>query len=173
MSKDELMKWFYEMLFSCYPVKHIEYPDSILWIYDENFIRKFKISKVSNKIIKIPKTIKGCILFETKITDNYLYCDYNKIWLFIADNYNRNIDVPYNDYIVIEYIVKGFLNEYSDIIENNINSSYFLLLNDKNRFLSYTPKATLLFHSKMNNSKKYITPYLDETLNLNLNNIKL
>lgn len=160
MNKDELVKWFYGNLFSCYPVKHIEYPNSILWIYDENFIRKSKISKLNNNKIIFPKNIKGDILFETNIEDDYLYCDYSKIWSYIAENYTNS---SYNDYTVIEYVIKDILNDYIKLPNINIATSYINLLNgETNKMQSYIPKAHSMFVYKMLDSNNLIS-YLDES----------
>jgi len=165
MQKDKLVKWFYEKLFSCYPVKHIDYPNSIFWIYDEKFIRKNKISKLNNQSIKFPKNIKGSILFETKSNVKYLYCDYSKIWSYVGDNYiNNNISCRdlYNDYTIIEYVIKDILNDYSKISTNNSYPTYLSLLNNsKNNFDSFIPKAHMMFDSIMVYSKNNLTSYID------------
>lgn len=158
MSKDELMKWFYETLFSCYPVKHVDYPKTIFWLYDEKFVRKIKISKLNNKEIKFPKTIKGDLLFETNDISNILYCDYSKIWLYVAKNYtNDNYTTnSYNDYIDVEYVIKDFLNEYPNIKGYNIDTADISSLKDEyNKMKFYAPKANLTFNSKLNYLKTF------------------
>jgi hypothetical protein len=44
MSKEELIKWFWNKFKSCYPVYHEKYPDSIFIFYDEQFLRQKKLA---------------------------------------------------------------------------------------------------------------------------------
>lgn len=148
MSKDELMIWFYEKLFSCYPVKNVDYPGSIFWFYDEKFIRKIKISKVNNKDVRLPRKVKGICLFEEDTTTGCFNCDYNQIWMFISNNY---IDDTKCDYETVQYLVKEFLNSYDDnrydvwLLFNN-----FIKINN----LDYIPKAHWLLDLKTDHFDK-------------------
>lgn len=144
MTKDELKTWFYEKLFSCYPVKNDEYPNSIFWYYDDKFIRKYKISKVGNKEIKLPKKVNGICLFETDIENKFLYCDYSEIWTFIGYNYN----ITY-DYLSIQYIITDFLSDFSTMTLEYVKYSCLNILND-NLMKIYTPKANTMFLTKTN-----------------------
>jgi len=163
MQKDELVKWFYEKLFSCYPVKHIDYPNSTYWVYDEEFIRKIKISKLNNKSIKFPRNIKGNILFEINNNDNYLYCDYSKIWSYISDNYtNTNNDI-FNDYTVVEYVIKEVLNDCLKMSTYNISSKFLMLLDKSSKLKTCIPKANMMFDSKMFDSKNNLKSCIEET----------
>jgi len=166
MDKGDLVKWFYETLFSCYPVKHIDYPNSVFWIYDEKFVRNIKISKINNNPIKFPNIVKGEILFETSSDDNYLYCDYSKIWKYVGDNYINCIHKnSYNDYTVIEYVIKDILNDYYKLSSYNIFPTFINLLNDdKCKMDNYIPKAYMMFGSKIINSKTNLKSYVDDIL---------
>jgi hypothetical protein len=43
MNKQELINWFNEKLMNCY---HIKKDDTILWIYDKNFVRARKLASI-------------------------------------------------------------------------------------------------------------------------------
>lgn len=103
MEKEELSKWFYNKLNSCYPVKHDDYPNDIFWFYDEQIVRKIKLCKINNTEITITK-VKGTCLFEQNLTNKNLWCDYNIIWSFFEKNYNVN----YSD---IQSLITSILSE--------------------------------------------------------------
>ena len=104
MTKEEISNWFINKLTSCYPVKHYDYPDSILWFYDENFIRKIKLCKLNNQYISLPNKVSGICLFEQNIKNKVLSCDYNEIWCFFKTNYINN----YSD---IQSLIKDLLSD--------------------------------------------------------------
>jgi len=154
MSKDDLRLWFYEKLFSCYPVIDNYDDNKLMWFYDDSFIRKCKISKLNNKEIKLPKKINGDCLFETDELNN-IHCDYSRIWNFIGNNYTLN---EYNDYETIQYIIKEFLIDYSTISNINkqlIDFNFF----DTSRLSSYTPNANVTLEFKRDLYKGLKTNY--------------
>ena len=91
MSKDELIKWFWEKFNSCYLVKHKDLPESIFMFYDPQFIRKLKLANISGE--KINKTdITGFCLFQQDWKNKIFYYDYNEIWGYLYSNYSINYD---------------------------------------------------------------------------------
>lgn len=86
MSEEELKCWFFNKLNSCYQVKNIDFPDRIIWVYDESHIRKIKLCKLSNVKFKLPNKLSGVCLFEQDLNNNILYCDYYSIWNIIYMN---------------------------------------------------------------------------------------
>jgi hypothetical protein len=126
MNKEELSEWLLNKFNSCYPVKRAAYPDSIYWIYDEQFIRKLKLSKLNNKTVKLPINIKGILLFEQNKKDKVLFCDYDEIWKFFKDNY-------YTDsYIILKNLI-------TDILHNNKNINSYSITQES---LDYNLKFT-------------------------------
>ncbi len=85
MNKQELINWFNEKLMSCY---HIKKDDTILWIYDKNFVRYCKLASIDGSEISLPKEIKGDVLFEQDLKNEHFWCHYNKIWSFLKTNYS-------------------------------------------------------------------------------------
>ena len=109
MNTEELKKWFFNMLYSCYPVIHSDYPDDLFWYYDESYIRKVKLSKLSGDEITLPTKIKGVCLFNQDIKSKILYCDYDVIWLVFYKEYNNN------NYSEIQELINGWLKEESKL----------------------------------------------------------
>ena len=108
MSEQELRIWFFDMLYSCYPVKHDDYPNSVFWFYDDKFIRKIKLCKLSGNSIKLPSKVKGKCLFEQNIKSRYLWCDFDEIWSVFYKEYKNN----YND---VQSLIKSWLEEESKL----------------------------------------------------------
>jgi len=104
MTKEELSDWFWSKLYSCYPVKHKDYPDYIFWYYDEKFARKIKLCKLNNQEIKLPNKVNGICLFEQDTTTMYLWCDHKEIWSFFQQNYKDK----YNE---IQLLIKEILSD--------------------------------------------------------------
>ena len=68
MTEQELKVWFFDKLYSCYPVKHDDYADSIFWYYDELLVRKNKICKITGREITLPNKITGKCFFVCNLT---------------------------------------------------------------------------------------------------------
>jgi len=90
MSEQETINWFWNKFKSCYTVQHIDYPNNIFMLYDENFVRQIKLSKLSGKENKIPNKIKGVCLFEIDFENNNFWYNYSDIYSFLYDNYLSN-----------------------------------------------------------------------------------
>ena len=75
MTEEELKKWFWDKYNSCYPYKHVQFPDSIFMYYDINFIRAKKLATILNKDFEYPTEVKGNCLIEytTKVKGNCLF----------------------------------------------------------------------------------------------------
>ncbi len=125
MSKEELTKWFLDKFNSCYPVIHNEHENSVFFLYDEQYIRKVKLSIIENSEIPNPKNFKGDILFELNNRTKTLYCDYSKIWTFIAKNHVNNYH-EIQDFLfeIINKLDK--LNEYTTIKHYSVNFYTFI-----------------------------------------------
>ena len=104
MTEQELKVWFFDRLNSCYPVIHDDYPDSILWFYDKQFIRKFKLCKLSGEENELPSKVSGRCLFEQYMKNKVLYCDFDEIWSVFYKEYSDN----YND---VQRLIKSLLEE--------------------------------------------------------------
>jgi len=87
MSKEESSEFFWNIFNCCYPVKSDEFPNCILWIYDEKFNRKLKLCIINNQGISIPKNMNtGSLLFVQNINKKNLYINNNEIWNFFDNN---------------------------------------------------------------------------------------
>ena len=104
MTKYELTKWFWNKFNSCYPVKHDDLPDRIFWVYDEKFIRKLKLCKLTNQEITLPNKVQGKCLFDQDLKTEYLWCDNEEIWSFFKQNYKDN-------YYDIQSLIKDILSD--------------------------------------------------------------
>jgi hypothetical protein len=100
MMNKELEKWFYNKFNSCYLMEDLEISGNFFMIYDEQFIRQRKLSRVLNEEVKMPTEIKGICLFHLNIKELHLWCNYYEIWSFFEDNY------PYSYEDIQEFIKK-------------------------------------------------------------------
>ncbi len=109
MNKEELKKWFWNKFNSCYKVKHSDYPESIYYFYDEQFIRQKKLSRiVGGQELEYPSEVKGICLFEQDSKNGCLYCKYNEIWSFFETNFSPN-------YSEIQSFIKNLLEEHDKL----------------------------------------------------------
>ena len=135
MTKEELTIWFWNKFNSCYPVVHDDYPDSIFWFCDPNYIRKIKLCKLNNQKIILPNKVIGTCLFEQDSKYSCLYCKFDEIWLFFKQNYKDN----YDD---IQSLIKEIL---SDTTKLNVYTPLGLCriyrydLSDTTKLNVYTP----------------------------------
>ena len=91
MKTEELKKRFWEKFNNCYYVVHEDYPRSLFMYYDEKFIRKIKLYKITGeKIIETPNKPSGVCLFEQDYKDGYFYIDYDEMISFFYKNYSSN-----------------------------------------------------------------------------------
>jgi hypothetical protein len=135
MTEQELKIWFFDKLCSCYPAKQDDIPDSIFWVYDEQFIRKMKLCKINNQKVKLPNKVNGICLFEQDTENRYLYCKTNEIWSVFILNYS-------NKYLDIQKLIKGWLEETNKLnlyTPNGGGIFRFTELEDTNKLNLYTP----------------------------------
>ena len=104
MNKEELKEWFWDKFNNCYFVVHEDYPRSLLMYYDEKFIRKMKLFKLSGKKIEQPNKPSGICLFEQDYKNGYFYMNYDEISLFLYENYSYN-------WLEIRKLVDSWLKE--------------------------------------------------------------
>lgn len=137
MTKEELKIWLSNKIDSCYYVKHLDIPDNIFLYYDEQLIRKMKLSKLKNEEYKQDKINGICLFHIDNNSDNFYFdCDIS-IWTFIKDNYS-------NDYNDIQELINDIINtkKYEKIRCNNILNAYaepldnfYLLSNIENLYV--------------------------------------
>ena len=110
MGKEELIKWFANILYNCYHYKLDN--DDILWVYDPVYVRKKKLGILLNKEVELPPYDENKVVFYQDQKNKLLYCSYAEIWSFLYDNYSPN----YGD---VELFIKNSLemilnlNEYT------------------------------------------------------------
>jgi len=104
MNKEELIDWFCDKYNSCYPVIHPDCPQSIFMFYDKQFVRNFKLCKLSGASIKLPSKVTGICLFEQNMHYKLFYYNYNEIHQFLYKNYN-------NSSTEINKFIKNILND--------------------------------------------------------------
>jgi hypothetical protein len=130
MNEQELKVWFWDKFNSCYPIKHDEYPDSIFWIYDEQYIRKIKLCKINNQDIILPNKVSGVCLFEQNIENEFLYCNTIDIWYVFLPNYSAN-------YFDIKKLITGWLKDTTKLnvyAASHRKLDLFLNLEDTTKF---------------------------------------
>ena len=136
MTKEELTKWFWNKFYSCYPAIHEYYPDSIFYLYDEQFIRQKKLCRITGERLEYPLKPSGTVLFERDSKNKYFCCKYNEIWSFFETNFTAN-------YGEIQSFIKTMLEEHDKIILTP-KSSYQLII----KSLKEHDKMSVLRHSK-------------------------
>src|ERR1035437_6827267 len=94
MTKKEITNWILNKIKYCYPTKHEKYPDNIIYMYDEKYIRKLKLGKINNQKINLPDKPKGICMFTQNLKYNIIYFNSD----IIAKVFNDNNIVNY-DYI--------------------------------------------------------------------------
>ena len=166
MTKEEISDWFIDKFNSCYSVKHDDFPDSIFWVYDEQFIRKLKLCKLDNKNLKINK-INGICLFEQDKKCHNFYCDYNEIWSFLKNNYTDKYDdiqstikdILSDNTKLNVYIPLSLYHPGSELLSDNTKLnvyiphmwswSYYQQLSDNTKLNVYIPLHTEISHRRL------------------------
>jgi len=108
MNREEISKWFWNKFNSCYPVVHENYPESIFMIYDEQFLRQRKLSRVLDEELIYPTEVKGKYLFHQDYKNGWFECSYDEIWSFFKRNYSSN-------YTDIQTLIKNLLVEHDKL----------------------------------------------------------
>ena len=90
MNKEELKIWFWKKFDSCYPVTHVDYPKSIFYYYDKQYLRQKKLSRITGEALEYPSAVQGICLFEQDEKNGYLWINYYEIWSFFESNYSSN-----------------------------------------------------------------------------------
>jgi len=146
MNKKELIKWFCDKFNSCYSVKHDDYPDVILWFYDETYIRKLKLYKLNKQENILPNKVKGICLFRQDTRKKIFWCNYNEIWEFLEDNYK---DGDYNE---IQLLIKN-------VLSNNIELK------------EYDPKLTDIISSRIISNNEKLSSCYPASMRVNFNEL--
>ena len=150
MKNEELKDWFLNKFNNCYYVAHDDYPKSLFMYYDEKFVRKMKLCKLSGKEVIYPKIPPGICLFEQDYKNEHFFIDYNEITSFLYQNYSTNwkdiknlIDSWLKDSVLkmIEYetdIFCKFLKEIEKLTTSqySINDTFYLKDVEKLNMLS-------------------------------------
>ena len=108
MKTKDLSKWFWNKYYSCYKVKHQDYPESVFLFYDPQFIRQRKLARITGESIEYPLKPSGICLFEQDWKNEYLWCKTNVIWSFFEKEYSSN----YNN---IQSFIKELLEEHDKL----------------------------------------------------------
>ena len=108
MTKEELKNWFWNKFNGCYKVNHSDYPESILYFYDEQFIRQKKLSRIVGESIEYPTNVVGKCLFKQDLKYERFWCKYDEIWSFFEENFSTN-------YIEIQSFIKELLEEHDKL----------------------------------------------------------
>ena len=136
MTKEELSKWFWNKYNSCYPVVHEKYPENIFMIYDEQFLRQKKLTRVLNEDLIYPTEVKGRCLFRQDYKNHNFWCDYNEIWSFFERNYSTN-------YTHIQTFIRSLLEEHDKLIvltPHNCIWFFLLQLEEHDKLIVLTPR---------------------------------
>jgi hypothetical protein len=140
MSEEELQQWFWNKFFSCYIVKHDDFPNRLYMMYDIQFLRKIVINNILGKPFEYPKEVKGDCIFIQDYNNKYLYCDYARIWLYLRHNYS------------VDRFIQPLIEKWmSDIPELNVLTPVFDLhntytTNEDNNLKILTPKRSIIFY---------------------------
>ena len=103
-TKEELKDWFFKKFKNCYYVVHEDFPQSLFMYYDEIFIRKMKLCKLSGRELIYPKKPSGVCLFEQDYKNGFLYMNYDEITSFLYKNYSSK-------WIDVKELVNSWLKE--------------------------------------------------------------
>ena len=144
MTKEELTKWFWNKFYSCYPVKHQDYPDSIFYLYDKHFIRQKKLCRITGERLELPEVFSGMVLFEQDLKNKYFCCRYDEIWSFFQTNFNPN-------YLEIQSFIKSMLEEHDKM--NVFTPDYdlaleYYMLEEHDKMNVFTPLSCTHIESK-------------------------
>lgn len=82
MTKEE----FFNLMNECYLAKNDNYPNSLFYIYDKQYIRQKKLNRILENEEECFSE-NGKIYFEVDCKNNYLYVN-NNIWHKIGNNYS-------------------------------------------------------------------------------------
>lgn len=106
MSDEELKCWFFNKFNNCYQVKHKYFTNTIYFVYDESYIRKSKLSALSNNEVTLPTNVSGICLFKYNIISGHIWfdCDYYEIWVFFYKNSTY-------DYLGVQSLLKSWLSD--------------------------------------------------------------
>ena len=87
MTENELKIWFWNKYNSCYPIR---YYDDIFMIYDKNFLRQRKLSRVLGTTLEYPTKVEGICLFKLDLKQHYFDCGWHEIWSVLKDNHDAS-----------------------------------------------------------------------------------
>ena len=108
-------------------------------IYDINFIRAKKLANIINKDVEYPTEVKGVCLFEQDLKNEWLCCDYEKIWTFFKNNYSGNSQE-------ISDLIKGWLEEHNKLkilTPMYLYFHQFSMLEEHDKLKVLTPKNNI------------------------------
>ena len=143
MSKEELSRWFWNKFNSCYSVVHDDNPNNIFMIYDKNFLRQMKLSRVLGTKLEYPEKVEGICLFRQDLKNQDFRCDYYEIWSFLEKNYSR-------DYSEVQSFIKNLLNEHDKL---SVKTPYFEItslyskLSEHDKLSAFTPNQLYKYMS--------------------------
>ena len=166
MEREELKKWFRNKFNGCYKVKHSDYPKSIFYFYDEQFLRHKKLARLVGEEVVYPTEVKGICLFRQDLKTKRLWCKYAEIWSFFETNLSTN-------YVDIQSFIKELLLEHDKLSASIPTAKRIVIgINLEEQLSVYTPNNTeitedinLEEHDKLSGSTPCFTTnnvYLDD-----------
>ena len=145
-TKEELYKWFWKKFDSCYLVELVDNKGNYYMYYDEQFLRKKKLSRIiGDEEIIYPTKPKGRVLFFQDWKNERLWCDYKEIWSYFEINYIDN-------HQEIKDLITWMLEEYdklSVLTPKPSHINFFNLLEEYDKLSVLTPRLALYITSKM------------------------
>jgi hypothetical protein len=149
MSNDELSKWFWNKFNSCYVVVHESLPESIYMIYDKNFIRQQKLSRVTSSQYPLNYNKSGICLFHLDFKNRWFDCDSDEIWAFFEKNYSPH-------YYEIQSFITRLLTEQAKLSTLTIDKFSGTLLPHVVRLGTLTVQSDRYALSEEDNDKLHI-----------------
>ena len=137
MSEEELKVWFFDRFNNCYPVKHDDFSNRLYWFYDEQFVRKIKLCRLSGEKIELPSNVNGICLFDQDIKNKYLHCDFDEIWTV----FNKEYSDKYDD---VQRLIKSWLEEAAKMkvyIPHSYHFKSAYWLEEEAKMKVYTPNS--------------------------------
>lgn len=133
MTNDMIKTWFLDKLNSCYIVDNYEYQklskryyipkikNAKFYFYDKITIRRMKLCEINNTKFELNNKINGQCLFIKDSDRKILYCELEKIWTFLEDNYyfNNNKNSK-NNYTQIAHFISEILNNQGDFKDYDV-----------------------------------------------------
>jgi len=141
MTKNESIKWFLDILKSCYVANDTTQPELLYLLYDKSYVRRNKLSRLNSIYYNIndseailPDIGKSELLLIIHCSLYGINCSYDKIYSYLESNYSSNVNE-------LDKFIKG------EIFKFNIFSH-----NDRDFFISHSYLCTSSFSLDLKSS---------------------